>query len=57
MGDAHTPQLLAKYSIDYVIIGPGEQSNFDASESYYLSRYPLLFEGDGQKIFDVRGKH
>ena len=49
MGDAHTPQLLAKYSIDYVIIGPGEKSNFDASESYYLSRYPLLLRGTAKR--------
>ena len=56
MGDAHTPQLLAKYSIDYVIIGPGEKSNFDASENYYLSHYSLLLDGNGQKIFDVGGK-
>ena len=55
-GDLQTPQLLTQYDIDYVIIGPGEKNNFNASESYYSSRYPLLFDWYGQKIFDVRGQ-
>lgn len=57
MGNFQTPQLLAKYGIDYVVIGSGEINNFNASESYYSSRYPLLLDRNGQKIFDVRGNH
>ncbi|MEK7064304.1 MAG: hypothetical protein AAB973_01720, partial [Patescibacteria group bacterium] len=56
VGDLQTPQLLTQYDIDYVIVGPGEKNNFNASESYYSSRYPILLDWQGQKIFDVRGK-
>ena len=52
-GDAQTPQLLSQYGVDYVIIGPGEISNFDANEKYYLTHYSLLLDRGGQKIFDV----
>lgn len=52
-GDAQTPQLLNQYGIDYVIIGPGEKSNFSADEQYYLQHYPLLLDLSGQQIFDV----
>jgi len=53
-GDSHTSNLLAKYGVDYVIIGPGEKSNFQANEAYYQSHYPLLLDRPGQQIFDVR---
>ena len=52
-GDVQTPQLLQKYHIDYVIIGPGEKSNFNANVDYYLSHYPLLLDRNSQQIFDV----
>lgn len=55
-GDPQTPQLLAKYGVDYVIIGPGEKSNFGADETYYLTHYLLLLNRNGQKIFDVRSQ-
>lgn len=55
-GASDTRQILTKYGIDYVIIGPGEKSNFQASEDYYLNNYPLVLSRDNQKIFDVRLK-
>lgn len=53
-GGPQTRQLLAKYGVDYVIISPAEKGGFAANESYYFSRYPLLFDRFGQKVFDVR---
>ncbi len=55
-GDPQTPQLLQKYHIDYVIIGPGEIANFKANSDYYTGHYPLLLTRNGQQIFDVRGQ-
>lgn len=53
-GDPNTAQLLAKYNIDYVIVGPGEISNFKANQKYFEDHYPLLLNWYGQEIFDVR---
>lgn len=53
-GDPNTAQLLAKYNIDYVVVGPGEISNFKANQKYFEDHYPLFLDRDGQKIFDVR---
>ena len=47
--------LLKKYSIDYVLIGEGEKSNFGANEKYFVERYPVLLDSGSQKIFDVKG--
>lgn len=54
VGDPQTPQLLAKYNIDYVIVGPGEISNFHADQKYFEDHYPLLVNRYGQEVFDVR---
>ncbi|MEK7163864.1 MAG: hypothetical protein AAB768_01830 [Patescibacteria group bacterium] len=53
-GSADTADLLQKYSIDYVLIGDGEKSNFGADEKYFVDRYPMLLDTGSQKIFDVR---
>lgn len=55
-GDSQTAQLLNQYDIDYVIIGPGEVSNFAANSDYYHSHYPLILNRNGQQIFDVRSQ-
>jgi hypothetical protein len=52
-GDSQTPYLLAKYGIDYVVIGAGEKSNFNAYEDYFVKHYPLFLDMNGQKIFAV----
>lgn len=54
LGDSQTPMLLKKYAIDFVIVGPGEMSNFRANQKYFESHYPLFISRYGQEIFDVR---
>lgn len=53
-GSGKTKELLKKYNINYVIIGPAEKVTFRANESYYLESFPLMLEKGGQKIFKVK---
>lgn len=52
-----TPAIIAKYQIDYVVIGPSEEQlkpNVDA----FAATYPLAIETETYKVFDVRAsKH
>lgn len=48
------PGLLAKYRVDYVVIGPVEREQLRANVEAYRSRFPELLRTTSYEIFDVR---
>jgi hypothetical protein len=50
----NTSQLLAKYNVDYVVIGPDESANLKANAAAYRTRYPLLLRTQSYEIFSVK---
>jgi hypothetical protein len=53
-GGENTSNLLKKYRISYVVIGPSELNDFQANEEYYQSHFPLAFQNQTYRIYDVR---
>ena len=53
-GGENTSNLLKKYHISYVVIGPSELRDFQANEEYYQSHFPLAFQNQNYRIYDVR---
>jgi len=49
-----TPDLLQKYRIDYVVIGPNERSEMHANEDGFRARYPVIAQSPTYEVFDVR---
>jgi len=45
--------LLAKYQIDYVIVGPSEKNTFKANLEFFMENYPLILDKSNHKIFKV----
>jgi uncharacterized membrane protein len=56
-GSPDAPQLLTKYKIDFVVIGPSEISQFKASQSYYDTHATLVMQTSEVKAYDVRHLH
>lgn len=50
-----TPELLKKYHVDYVVIGPGELQEFAVDVPAFSRRYPTIIRTDNYAVFDVRG--
>jgi hypothetical protein len=48
------PALLARYGVDFVVIGPSEREIFGAREESFAGRYAVAAEGPGTRVFDVR---
>jgi hypothetical protein len=46
-------QLLSRFKVDYVIIGPVERSQFQADENYFASRYPLVIDHERYHVYQV----
>jgi uncharacterized membrane protein len=55
-GDENTNNLLKKYRISYVVIGPSELNNFEANEEYYKTHFPLAFQNQNYRLYDVRSR-
>jgi hypothetical protein len=53
-GDKQAIDLLKKYRISYVVIGSSELNDFQANEKYYQSHFPLAFQNQNYRIYDVR---
>ena len=51
-GGIDAENLLKKYNISYVYIGPRELKDFGANEPYY-QQFPLLYESDGVNIYKI----
>lgn len=51
--DDDMPDLIARYGIDYVVIGFAERADFDIDEAGYSARYPVAFSSERYRIFAV----
>jgi hypothetical protein len=47
--------LIAKYKIDYAVVGPAERARLPVNESFF-SRYPMIGEADGYKLYRTAGE-
>lgn len=50
-----TPELLKKYGVDYVVVGPGELQEFEVNFTAFSQHYPAIIRTDNYAVFDVRG--
>lgn len=48
------PLLLERYGVDFVVIGETERKGFAARDSVFRDRWPLVLEGAGSRVYDVR---
>lgn len=56
-GDLGTPELLHRYHVDYLVIGPSERQDAGARIDYYQGRFPLVYQSPGGEymIFRISG--
>ena len=52
--DGDAPQLLARYGVTHVYIGPGERHTFHAALDRYRKRYRRVLVRGDVEVFDVR---
>jgi hypothetical protein len=48
------PELLARYGIDYVLIGQPELLGFEANEEAFRERYREVFADPGARLYEIR---
>ena len=53
--DPDAPALLARYGVDYVVIGQWEIDELDANLDGFTARYPVVFESDEYSVFRFTG--
>lgn len=54
LGLSGTEDLLQKYRISYVAIGPAEIHDLDANENYFRGNFPVAFRDSSYRIYDTR---
>lgn len=54
-GDASAQNLIKKYAVDYVFIGPQEHTFKYLNEEYFRNQFQILIRNDTYTIYDVRG--
>lgn len=47
------PDLLRKYDISYVVIGPGDLQDYNANVAAYRAHYPEVIDTQTYEVFDV----
>ena len=47
-------RILSQYKVDYVVIGPTERGEFGASDSWYATRFNLIVDDSGFRVYDVK---
>ncbi len=52
-GSEDAEALLARYGVDFVVIGRSERRDFGANESYFERNHELIFDRAGNKVFRV----
>lgn len=53
-GGSQTDELLKKYKISYVVVGPGELHDYHANENYFKSKYKIVLSDKDYRVYDVR---
>ena len=54
LGGDGTKDLLKKYNISYVVIGPAEIYDLSANEKYFSENFSLAFRNNNYRIYDTR---
>lgn len=54
LGGKKADELLKKYNITWVVIGKQEQEDFTANETYFYSKYPLVFLNSYYRVYAIR---
>ncbi|OGN10141.1 MAG: hypothetical protein A3C61_03125 [Candidatus Yanofskybacteria bacterium RIFCSPHIGHO2_02_FULL_39_10] len=54
LGGDGTKDLLKKYDISYVVIGPTEIYDLSANEKYFSENFSLAFRNNNYRIYDTR---
>ena len=54
LGGLETEELLKKYQISYVVIGPTEIYDLNANEDYFSLSFPVTFQNQNYRIYDTR---
>ncbi len=52
-GGPDAEALMARYGVDFVVIGRSERRDFDANESYFERRHKLILDRAGNKVFRI----
>lgn len=52
-GGAETNDLLKELKIDYIVIGPGEQSSMNANQAYFDKHFPIFMKDGAYTIYTV----
>ena len=52
-GGADAEALMARYGVDFVVIGPSERRDFDANESYFERNHELVLDRARNKVFRI----
>lgn len=53
-GTERTPEIIEKYDVSYVVIGPGEVTQMQANAPYFAENYSVAFSNGEYIIYDVR---
>ncbi len=54
LGGDGTEDLIKKYKISYVVIGPSEVWDLHANEDYFRAYFPVAFRNSNYRIYDTR---
>lgn len=52
-GGNDAKNLLKKYKVDYIFIGPDEKSNLKANELFFEQNYPKIYQSESAKIYKI----
>lgn len=53
-GSSNTKELINKYNISLIVVGPSEKSQFLANESFFDQNFHLLLRTDNYKVYDAK---
>lgn len=53
-GGPESAKPLAALNVDYVVIGPAEQSQMQVAENFFAGLYPLIIDHAGYRVYQVR---
>lgn len=53
-GDVNAEEAMARYGIDYLLVGPVERTQFQPPEADFGARYGVVFEHEGYTLFRVK---
>lgn len=55
-GGSASLEPLARLGVDYLVIGPRERAELLPDENDFLTRYPLVIDHAGYRVFKIRGE-